>query len=72
MLDGQYTVFGHVVSGLEVADKIVTAEKNPAGRDAPAVPVQTIKATVIDGTAGLTAAEKKAWDAMPAALKNVR
>lgn len=72
MLDGQYTVFGHVVSGLEVADKIVTAEKNPAGREAPAVPVQIIKATVIDGTAGLTAAERKAWDAMPAARKNVR
>jgi cyclophilin family peptidyl-prolyl cis-trans isomerase len=72
MLDGKYTVFGHVVSGMEVADKIVSAEKNPVGRDAPAVPVQILKATVIDGTEGLTAAERKAWDALPATLKNVR
>lgn len=72
MLDGKYTVFGHVVSGLEVADKIVSAEMNPAGREAPAVPVQILKATVIDGTEGLTAAERRDWDALPATLKNVR
>jgi peptidyl-prolyl cis-trans isomerase B (cyclophilin B) len=72
MLDGKYTVFGHVVSGLEVADKIVSAEMNPAGREAPAVPVQILKATVIDGAEGLTAAERRAWDALPATLKNVR
>ena len=72
-LDNKYTIFGHVVSGIEVADKIVSAEKNPAaGRDAPAVPVQIIKATVIEGAAGLTAAERTAWDALPASLKNVR
>lgn len=72
-LDGQYTIFGHVVSGMEVADKIVSAEKNPAaGRDAPAVPVQIIKATVFEGTAGLTAAERAAWDKLPANLKDAR
>lgn len=72
-LDGKYTIFGQVVSGMEVADKIVSAEKNPAaGRDAPAAPVQIIKATVIEGTAGLTPAERAAWDAMPAALKDAR
>ncbi|MBK8166423.1 MAG: peptidylprolyl isomerase [bacterium] len=71
-LDTQYTVFGHVVSGMEVADKIVSAEKNPAaGRDAPAVPVQIIKATVLEGTTGLSAAERGAWDALPASLKDV-
>lgn len=72
-LDNKYTIFGHVVSGIEVADKIVSGEKNPgAGRDAPAVPVQINKATVIEGTAGLSAAERTAWDALPVALKNVR
>lgn len=72
-LDTQYTIFGHVVSGMEVADKIVSGEKNPAaGRDAPAVPVQIIKATVLEGTAGLTAAERTAWDALPASLKDIR
>jgi len=39
-LDGQYTVFGYVFKGMEVADVIVSGEKNPsAGRDAPAIPV---------------------------------
>lgn len=72
-LDGKYTLFGHVVTGMDVADRIVSAEQNPAaGRDAPAVPVQIVKATVIEGVAGLTAAERTAWDAMPADLKDAR
>ena len=32
-LDGQYTVFGEVVSGMEVADKIVNLPRD--GRDNP-------------------------------------
>jgi peptidyl-prolyl cis-trans isomerase B (cyclophilin B) len=32
-LDGQYTVFGEVVKGMEVADKIVNLPKN--SRDLP-------------------------------------
>ena len=69
-LDGQYTIFGHVVTGMEVADKIVGAEKNPAaGRDYPAVPVAITRATVLGGTSGLTAEEQAAWAALPADLK---
>ena len=68
-LDGQYTIFGHVVMGMDVADTIVSAEQNPAGRDAPAIPVAIIKAEVIDGTDGLTAEEKEAWKALPEGLK---
>ena len=72
-LDGQYTIFGHVVMGQDVADRIVSAEKNPsAGRDAPAVPVAITKATVIEGTGNLTADEKAAWDALDSTLKNVK
>jgi peptidyl-prolyl cis-trans isomerase B (cyclophilin B) len=71
-LDGQYTIFGHVVSGIEVADTIVNAEKNSAaGRDAPRDPVAILKAVVIDGTSGLTDAEKAAWDDLPVQLKSV-
>lgn len=72
-LDGQYTVFGQVVSGQSVADTIVNAEKDPAvGRDAPAKPVSINRMTVIEGTADLTAEEKAAWDDMPDNLKNIR
>ncbi len=72
-LDGKYTVFGHVVSGLDTVDRIVSAEVSPMGqRDAPAIPVQVIQATALGGVTGLTAAERKAWDALPAALKDAR
>lgn len=72
-LDRQYTVFGHVVMGMDVADRIVGAEKNPsAGRDYPAVPVHITRATVVEGTAGLTPDEQAAWAALPADLKNVK
>ena len=69
-LDGKYTIFGHVVMGIEVADIIVGAEKNSAaGRDAPRDPVAIDKLTIIEGVAGLTDLEKAAWDEMPADLK---
>ena len=72
-LNGKYTVFGHVVLGLEVADAIVHAETNPAvGREAPLDPVRVNKATVLAGTADLTTEELAAWDVLPAELKNVR
>jgi len=69
-LDGSYTVFGQAVTGLDVADAIVNAEKNPAaGRDAPRDPVKILKVTVLEGTGGLTEAETAAWEALPAELK---
>lgn len=72
-LNGQYTIFGHVVLGMDVADKIVNGETNPAaGRDHPAVPVHIVKATVLDGTSGLTADELKAWNELPANLKSLK
>jgi peptidyl-prolyl cis-trans isomerase B (cyclophilin B) len=40
-LDGQYTAFGEVVSGMEVADKIVSAPRNSS--DLPNQPVRIKK-----------------------------
>ena len=72
-LDGKYTIFGHVVSGIEVADTIVNAEKNPAaGRDAPRNPVAIDKVTIIEGVDGLNETEKAAWDAMPPELQSAK
>ncbi|MBQ9215045.1 MAG: peptidylprolyl isomerase [Bacteroidales bacterium] len=44
-LDAQYTVFGEVVEGMDVVDKIATVEKDQADR--PTTDVKIIKATVI-------------------------
>jgi cyclophilin family peptidyl-prolyl cis-trans isomerase len=72
-LDGSYTIFGQVVTGMDVADVIVNAEKNSAaGRDAPRTPVAIQKVTIIEGTDGLDDDEKAAWDAMPADLKSAK
>ena len=45
-LDGQYTVFGEVVSGMDVVDKIQNVETDSADR--PVKDVKIIKATIIE------------------------
>jgi peptidyl-prolyl cis-trans isomerase B (cyclophilin B) len=45
-LDGQYSVFGKVVEGMDVADKIVTVPRDP--RDNPLEKVMINKMTVIE------------------------
>ncbi len=47
-LDNQYTVFGEVLSGMDVADQIVSAPKGP--NDRPTEPVAIEKAVVREGT----------------------
>lgn len=44
-LDGQYTVFGQVIDGLEVADQIQWAERDDSDR--PLTDVRIIRATVL-------------------------
>jgi cyclophilin family peptidyl-prolyl cis-trans isomerase len=39
-LDGKYTVFGQVVSGLDVLEKI---EKSPVQGETPTVPIQLVR-----------------------------
>lgn len=45
-LDGQYTVFGEVVDGMDVADKIVDAKRD--SRDNPIKKMEIKKVTVIE------------------------
>ncbi len=45
-LDGQYSVFGKVVEGMDVADKIVAAPRDP--RDNPLEKIMIKKVTVIE------------------------
>lgn len=44
-LDAQYTVFGEVIEGMDVVDKIATVEKD--GADRPVEDVKIIKASVV-------------------------
>jgi cyclophilin family peptidyl-prolyl cis-trans isomerase len=61
-LDGQYTIFGQVVMGMDVVDAIVAAPKDPArGRDAPAEPVHIRAITWLDDRSELSDLEQQAY-----------
>jgi peptidyl-prolyl cis-trans isomerase B (cyclophilin B) len=47
-LDGQYTAFGQVVSGMEVVDRIVNVQRD--GNDNPLQPIK-MKLTVLEANA---------------------
>ncbi len=59
-LDGKYTVFGRVVSGMEVADEIVEAPRDR--NDRPHAPVHITAVQVIDDENGLNDEQRKAWE----------
>jgi len=68
-LDGQYTVFGHVVTGMDVADRIVGAETGTGrDRERPLAPVQIVRCDVVTGVGALSAAEQQAYRDMLAGL----
>jgi peptidyl-prolyl cis-trans isomerase B (cyclophilin B) len=46
-LDGNYTVFGKAVSGLDVIDKIANTPTSQSPRDRPVTEVRIVKATLI-------------------------
>lgn len=60
-LDGQYTIFGQVVTGMAVADSIVAVPRDSG--DNPQTPIRIRSARVIDSSAQLTADERAAWSA---------
>ena len=47
-LDGAYTVFGEVVEGLDVIDKIASVQTNPAAGDRPVENVYILKMTLLN------------------------
>lgn len=72
-LDGQYSIFGFTVTGMDVADRIVNGPQRPgAGPGAARNPVVIREMTILEGTGGLTAEEVTAWEALPAERKNVK
>jgi peptidyl-prolyl cis-trans isomerase B (cyclophilin B) len=61
-LDGQYTVFGQLVTGMDVVERIVNAELDPSkGRSFPANPVHITSCDVFTGVASLSADEQQAY-----------
>ncbi len=60
-LDGQYTVFGHTLTGMDVVDRIVNGEKSAGPGDSPINPVSIISVDVMETTSQLTAEELAAF-----------
>ncbi|MFH1843152.1 MAG: peptidylprolyl isomerase [bacterium] len=60
-LDNQYTAFGRVVLGMDVADTIVNAPQRAGSGNIPLEPVRIVSVDVFGGTAGLSEPELAAW-----------
>lgn len=72
-LDGQYTIFGEVVEGLEIIDKIAAVETDPYDRPLQDVIIESIRPVAedtvqVDTTAVKDPAAKDSIEAKPAIL----
>lgn len=72
-LDGQYTIFGEVVEGLEIIDKIAAVETDPYDRPLQDVIIESIRpvgadTVQVDTTAVKDTAAKDSIEAKPAIL----
>ncbi|MEZ4388682.1 MAG: peptidylprolyl isomerase [Candidatus Krumholzibacteriia bacterium] len=64
-LDGQYTIFGQVVTGMDVVDRIATAPVDRRkGENFPANPVHITSCEVTTGIGSLSAEEQVAYHEM--------
>ncbi len=61
-LDGKYSIFGEVVTGMETADRIAAAPRDTY--DNPLEPIRIAAAEVLADASALTAAEEQAWAEM--------
>lgn len=68
-LDGQYTAFGSVVTGMDVVDQIVNGRQQTGQGNQPVDPVHIQEVTVIEGAENLTAAELEAFTAAAGAAQ---
>jgi peptidylprolyl isomerase len=60
-LDGEYTVFGHAITGLDAADRIANGETLPSISQHALTPVPITRIEVLRGVGALTEAERAAY-----------
>ncbi len=60
-LDGEYTIFGHAITGLDAADRIAGGETMPSLSQHALTPVPITRVEVLRGVGALTEAERAAY-----------
>jgi cyclophilin family peptidyl-prolyl cis-trans isomerase len=60
-LDGEYTIFGQVITGMEVADRIAAGATTPSIAQHALDPVPITRVDIVHGAPSLTEAERAAY-----------